>query len=51
MLCLAMAAAYSSESWHDAFVGVSGAAAVLTGLLSVSRGAGAQGWILVLVDA
>jgi hypothetical protein len=36
MLCLAMAAAYSSEPWHDLFVGVSGAAAVLTGLLFVS---------------
>lgn len=31
-----MAAAYSSEPWHDLFVGVSGAAAVLTGLLFVS---------------
>ena len=31
-----MAAAYSSDSWHDLFVGVSGAAAVLTGLLFVS---------------
>jgi modulator of FtsH protease len=28
--------AYSSEPWHDLFVGVSGAAAVLTGLLFVS---------------
>jgi hypothetical protein len=36
MLGLAMAAAYSSEPWHDLFVGVSGAAAVLTGLLFVS---------------
>jgi hypothetical protein len=35
MLGLAMAAA-SSEPWHDLFVGVSGAAAVLTGLLFVS---------------
>jgi hypothetical protein len=31
-----MAYAYSSEPWHDLFVGVSGAAAVLTGLLFVS---------------
>jgi uncharacterized membrane protein len=36
MLRVAMAAAYSSEPWHDLFVGVSGAAAVLTGLLFVS---------------
>jgi hypothetical protein len=36
MLGLAMAAAYSSEPWHDLFVGVAGAAAVLTGLLFVS---------------
>ena len=32
----AMAAAFSSEPRHDLFVGVSGAAAVLTGLLFVS---------------
>ena len=31
-----MAAAYSSEPWHDLFVGVAGAAAVLAGLLFVS---------------
>ena len=31
-----MAAASSSEPWHGLFVGVSGAAAVLTGLLFVS---------------
>jgi hypothetical protein len=36
MLCLAMAAAYSSEPWHDLFVVVSGTAAVATGLLFVS---------------
>ena len=36
MLPLAIVAAYSSEPWHDLFVGVSGAAAVLTGLLFVS---------------
>jgi hypothetical protein len=36
MLRLAMAYAYSSEPWHDLFVGVSGAAAVLTGLLFVA---------------
>ena len=36
MLGRVMAAAYSSEPWHDLFVGVSGAAAVLTGLLFVS---------------
>ena len=36
MLRLAMAYAYTSEPWHDLFVGVSGAAAVLTGLLFVS---------------
>ena len=29
-------AAYSAEPWHDLFVGVAGAAAVLTGLLFVS---------------
>jgi hypothetical protein len=36
MLRLAMAAAYSSEPWHELFVGVAGAAAALTGLLFVS---------------
>jgi hypothetical protein len=36
MLRPAMDYAYSSEPWHDLFVGVSGAAAVLTGLLFVS---------------
>jgi hypothetical protein len=36
MLRVAMAAAYSSEPWHDPFVGVAGAAAVLAGLLFVS---------------
>ena len=36
MLRLAMAYEYTSEPWHDLFVGVSGAAAVLTGLLFVS---------------
>jgi hypothetical protein len=36
MLRLAMAAAYSSEPWHELFVGVAGAASVLTGLLFVS---------------
>jgi hypothetical protein len=36
MLARAMAAAYSSEPWHDLFVGVAGAAAALTGLLFAS---------------
>jgi modulator of FtsH protease len=31
-----MAAAYSSEPWHELFLGVAGAAAALTGLLFVS---------------
>jgi hypothetical protein len=31
-----MAAAYSSEPWHELFVGVAGTAAALTGLLFVS---------------
>ena len=36
MLGPAMAAGYSTELWHDLFIGVAGAAAALTGLLFVS---------------
>jgi hypothetical protein len=40
-----MAAAYSSEPWHDLFVGVAGAVAALTGLLFVSlRSTSSTSW-------